>query len=86
MTAIAAAAWAALKASRYLQLAVAVLAGWLGWQGWLKWHDHGVRKEVVAVIEKANVETAKKAGAAREKAKVPGAADRLKDRYCEGCK
>lgn len=83
---VAAAIWLAIKASRRLQIVLAIALGWFGWQGWLRIHDAHVRREVVATINTKHKETATKAGEARAKAYVPGAADRLKQRYCESCK
>jgi len=79
--------WLAVKASRRLQIILAAFVGYLGWHGWLAMHDKSVRKEVTVAIDTKHKETAAKAGEARAKAHVPGAADRLRQRYCEGaCK
>jgi hypothetical protein len=77
--------WAVLKASRPLQAAVALLAAWVGFQTWLMVRDAGVRKETRTTINRTNVDTARKAEAARAAARQPGSADRLRARYCEGC-
>lgn len=82
---VAAAIWAAIRASRRLQIVLALALGWLGWQGWIRAHDANVRREVVVAIDAQHKAVATKAGEARTKARVPGSADRLKQRYCSGC-
>lgn len=77
--------WLAFKASVPLQGAAALFVAFLGFQGWLAIRDIGVRKETRAGIDRKNVDTARKAEAARAAARQPGSADRLRARYCEGC-
>ena len=75
---------AAIKASRYLQIGIAMLLGLIGWHSWLAMHDGKVTSKVVARIEKQNTTLAAKGSEARKAAAKPGAMDRLRQRYGEG--
>lgn len=68
------------------RIIVAVMASWIAFQGWLTFvHNPKVEQKVVTTINTKAKEKAKKAVKAREPAKKPGAADRLRRNSCRDC-
>ncbi len=77
--------WTVFKISRPLQIAAGVLASLLAFKAWMVTHDTKVRKDVVTKIERKTDEAVRKAVSAQRRADEPGAADRLRKRYCGDC-
>lgn len=63
-------------------LFAAVLAAWVGFA--MHYENKGAAKEVAKIEKKAEVLN-EKAGKAHVAAQRPGAADRLRQRYCTDC-
>lgn len=75
---------AAVRASRYLQIGLAMLLGLGGWHAYLAKRDAKVVAAVVETINTQQAETVKKGAEARKAAAKPGAEARLRMRYQEG--
>ncbi len=81
---VVAAILAAVKASRYLQIGLAMLLGLGGWHAYLAQRDAKVTTQVVQAINEKAAVVVKKGAEARKAAERPGAVDRLRMRYQEG--
>ena len=81
---VVAAILAAVRASRYLQIGLAMLLGLGGWHAYLAKRDAKVTTQVVQAIERKNEAVVAKGAQARKAAERPGAVDRLRMRYQEG--
>lgn len=75
----------ALLGSKPFLYALAGFLAIVGWQTWLARHDHKVESAAVGKIDTQSKKLTIEAIKAREPAKQPGSAERLKTRWCVDC-
>lgn len=77
--------WAILRGNVMLQIATAIVVGWLGLKANNLYQRHVGGKQVVAEINKQAGVLSEKATEAREPARRPGAVERLRAQHCRDC-
>jgi hypothetical protein len=79
-------AWAIFRGSRTLQAATAILAGWIAWNANNAYQRHQGATKVIVKSKEAGLAANVKNAKVRDRAREPGAAERLQRDACRDCK